>query len=288
MSLNGLKKNLGLSIEQKRLLIEPDNNISISRQCELLGLNRSSYYYEIATETPENLEIMKIIDKEFTAYPNTGTRVMTLKLESHGFKVNRKRLQRLYKVMGIDTVFPKKNTSKRCHEHRVYPYLLRNVKASYPNHIWSTDITYIPMYKGFVYLMAIIDWYSRYVIDWEISSSLESQFCIEAVNRAFKVCKCEIFNTDQGAQFTSTDFVEAILSRGVKLSMDGKGRALDNVFIERLWRSVKYEKIFFNEYLSTKELYNSLKDYFRYYNCNRPHLGLSGKYPKDLYYNNSR
>ena len=266
-------------------MIDPLNSqISISRQCELVGLSRPSYYYRPAKIDSYSLQLMHQIDEEFTRRPATGTRTMTNYLKQSGYDVNRKRVQHLYRTMGLEAVYPKKNLSQTHPEHKVYPYLLRNVRAAYPNHIWSTDITYVRMASGFAYLMAIIDWYSRYVLEWELSATLEADFCIKALRRAVSKRCCEIFNTDQGAQFTSPKFTGILLSKGIRISMDGKGRALDNVFVERLWRSVKYEKIYLHEFTSMCELRSVLNEYFRHYNYSRPHQGLKGRIPAEVYY----
>lgn len=190
--------------------------------------------------------------------------------------------------MGLEAIYPKKNLSKPTPGHKIYPYLLRGITASYPDHIWSTDITYIRMQHGFVYLMAIIDWFSRYVLDWALSTTLESDFCVETLRRAVDKGHCEIFNTDQGSQFTATKFTNVLLSADIKISMDGKGRALDNVFVERLWRSVKYEKIYLYEFNTVSEVEQAIGEYFEFYNHERPHQGIEKRYPADLYYANSR
>jgi len=214
-------------------------DISIRRQCDLLGLPRSSYYYEPASESEDNLRLMRIIDEQSMRHPTFGRRKMTDWLRLQGYEVNPKRIRRLMRIMGIFAVYQRPKTTLRNKQHKVYPYLLRDVPIKYPNHVWSTDITYIPMRRGFMYLVAVIDWYSRHVLAWEVSNSLEGSFCNDVLTAALATGKPEIFNTDQGSQFTSNTFTSILESHDIRISMDGRGRALDNVFIERLWRTVK-------------------------------------------------
>lgn len=269
----------------KRSLIEPEHKtLSITKQCQLLSIPRSTFYYRPVGISSYQLELMHLIDEIFTRHPYYGARSMQTVLFDLGYQVNRKRLRRLYYLMGLEAVYPKKNLSKRHPEHKIYPYLLRNISASYPNHVWSTDITYIRMHKGFVYLMAIMDWFSRFVLDWQLSISLESDFCIETLQRALEKGRCTIFNTDQGAQFTTPKFTSVLDSADIQISMDGKGRATDNAFVERLWRSVKYEKIYLNDYHTVQEVRCALDEYFYYYNFERPHQGIKNRKPADLYY----
>lgn len=236
-------------------------------------------------ETEENLQLMKMIDEEYTAHPFYGTRQMRNFLRKQGFKVNRKRVQRLMRKMGLQSVAPKPNTSKACSEHKVYPYLLRNLKIDHPDQVRCSDITYIRLQGGFVYLTAVMDWYSRFVLSWEVSVSMESDFCVSALERSLRLFGSpEIFNTDQGAQYTATNFTETLLSNDVKISMDGKGRAMDNIFIERLWRSVKYEEVYLKEYDNVSELKRSLKKYFDFYNYERSHSSLGDRTPADVYF----
>jgi putative transposase len=213
--------------------------LSVSQQCELLGLSRSSYYYEPATESAENLTLMTKIDREYTARPFRGSRGMTAWLRREGHEVNRKRVQRLMRLMGLEALYPKRRLSVGGAGHKVYPYLLRGVTIERVNQVWSTDITYIPMPNGFMYLMAVMDWYSRYVLSWRLSNTLDVGFCLEALEEALSQGCPEVFNTDQGVQFTSASFTGRLERAGAKVSMDGKGRCLDNVFVERLWRTVK-------------------------------------------------
>lgn len=278
-----------MSLTDKRNCIEPGHDrISIARQCELIGLPRSSHYRHSSqpVESPENLALMAIIDEEYTAHPFYGSRQMRAVLRRMGCKVNRKRIQRLMRLMGIQSIAPKPNTSKAHPGHKVYPYLLRNMDIICVDQAWSTDITYIPFSGGFVYLVAVIDWFSRYVLSWEISINMETDFCISALETAMRrYGRPEIFNTDQGAQFTSKAFTGVLKDAEVLISMDGRGRALDNVFIERLWRTVKYGEIYPKEYWSVAELVNSLKDYFKFYNNQRPHTSLNGNTPGEVYGN---
>jgi putative transposase len=265
-------------------LIDPDHAaLSVSRQCELLGLCRSSYYYEPATETAENLSLMEMIDQEYTAHPFYGSRRMAAWLEGAGHCVNRKRVQRLMRLMGLEAVYPKPKLSIGSTGHKVYPYLLRDVTIDRVNQVWSTDITYIPMPKGFMYLTAVIDWYSRYVLSWRLSNTLDVGFCIEALEEALSHGCPEVFNTDQGVQFTSESFTSRVLAAGAKVSMDGKGRCLDNVFVERLWRTVKYEEVYLWRHETVPLLERGLTKYFPFYNRERRHQSLENRTPAEVY-----
>lgn len=259
--------------------------LSISEQCSLIELPRSSYYYDPLAITEEELEIMKRLDKIYTDYPFYGYRKMTFELRNQGLIYNHKRILRLMQVMGIQALIPKRNLSKPSKDHLIFPYLLRNVNITKTNQVWSTDITYIPIYKGFAYLVAVMDWFSKYVLSWEISNTLDVHFCLNALEKALRFGKPEIFNTDQGSQFTSQRFVQMVLGNNIKLSMDSKGRALDNIFIERLWRSLKYEDIYLKEYRSYQELFTGLNKYFNFYNNKRTHQSLKYKTPADIYMN---
>jgi putative transposase len=275
-----------MSSAQKRLLIEPNNGvISIARQCALVGLPRSSFYFSPVPENELNLHLMKLIDEEYTRHPFMGSRKLTAWLTKLGYEVNRKRVQGLMRKMGIAAIYPKPSLSKANRQHKVYPYLLRNVKIERPNQVWSTDITYIRLNSGFIYLTAIIDWFSRFVLSWRLSNSLEVDFCIEALEDAFRIGKPEIFNTDQGSQFTSEIFTTKLTDAQVKISMDGKGRALDNVFVERLWRSVKYEEVYIKNYENVPDAYCNLEKYFHYYNNERLHQALGYRKPVSVHYN---
>jgi putative transposase len=262
--------------------------ISVKRQCQLLGLSRSSFYYKSSVISQEDIELMNLIDEEYTRHPFYGTRRMKVWLEREGYSVSRKRVRRLYRVMGITAVYPKKNLSKKDKSHAIFPYLLRDMAITEVDKVWSTDITYIRLEKGFVYLMAIIDWYSRYVLDWSLSVTLEADFCIETLARVLERGRCDIFNTDQGSQFTTPDFTGLLLARGIRVSMDGKGRALDNIFIERLWRSVKYESVYLMKFASVTEAKMHLKKYFDFYNHERPHQALNYKTPAAVYFEKER
>lgn len=261
-------------------------NISIERQCELLDLARSSYYYQPQGESDFNLELMRVMGDYHTLHPEWGRLMMTANLQRAGYLVNHKRVGRLMKLMRIRSVLPKPKLSLGNKEHKIYPYLLRDRKIETVNEVWSTDITYIPMPKGFMYLTAIIDWFSRYVLSWELSNSLENSFCIHALEAALQKAKPEIFNTDQGSQFTSYSFTKRLLSQEIKISMDGKGRALDNIFVERLWRTVKYDFLYLHAFENGKELYQGLKYYFDYYNNRRLHSSLEYKTPAEVYFSN--
>jgi putative transposase len=257
--------------------------LSIRRQCELLGLSRSSFYYEPAGVSAEDLRLMGLIDRQYTARPFYGSRRMVLWLEQQGEVVNRKRVRRLMRIMGLETIYPKPRLSQAGQGHRVYPYLLRGVKIERRDQVWSTDITYIPMASGFMYLTAVIDWYSRYVIAWGLSNSLDGSSSLEVLEEALDRGKPEIFNTDQGVQFTASDFTGRLEAAGVAVSMDGRGRALDNVFVERLWRSVKYEDIYVWCYETVGELRRGLGRYFEFYNEERPHQSLADRTPAAVY-----
>lgn len=268
-------------------MIEPDEQeIAISRQCGLIGLSKASYYYKPDPDPEEqyNHLLMRQIDEQFTKTPFYGSRKMTACLKRQGHKVNRKRIRRLMQMMGLESIYPKPNLSMSMKEHKKYPYLLRDVAVTRPNQVWSTDITYIRLMQGFIYLVAIIDWYSRYVLSWEISTTLDKEFCMKALNRALESGNPEIFNTDQGVQFTSLEFTGRLEGAGIKVSMDGRGRALDNIFVERLWRSVKYEEVYLKDYQDVRAAKDGLGSYFRFYNAERPHQSLGDATPSEVYY----
>ncbi len=259
--------------------------ISLRRQCELINLNRSSYYLSPAGETAFNLELMLVIDKEYTLAPFYGYRKMTVRLNRwHGYQINHKRVARLMRIMGIQAIYPVPRTSISNQEHKKYPYLLRNLEIKRPNQVWATDITYIPMPQGFMYLVAIMDWYSRFVIAWQLSNTLDSNFCVEALQFALQTGKPEIFNSDQGSQFTSQAFTSMLEAAEIRISMDGRGRAFDNIFVERLWRSVKYEDIYIKEYASVPALCAGLEAYFHLYNHERPHQSLDDRTPAEVHF----
>ena len=268
--------------------------LSVSRQCALLGLARSTAYYEPACESEENLWLMRQIDEQYLQTPFYGSRRMAIWLQSTGQRVNRKRVQRLMQVMGIEALYPKRRTTVRGEGHKIYPYLLsglaiervnllRDLAITRPDQVWSADITYVPLRRGFMYLVAVLDWFSRYVLSWRLSNSLETTFCLEALDEALALRRPEIFNTDQGVQFTSESFTSRLSSQGVAISMAGRGRALDNVFIERLWRSVKHEDIYLKDYGAADELYEGLEGYFRFYDHERPHQALAYQTPAVVY-----
>ncbi len=258
--------------------------ISTARQCRLLALPRASYYHRPRPKRPEDLALMRQIDEAYMASPFFGSRQMTEWLRRQGYPVNRKRVRRLMHLMGLEAIYQKPNLSRPNAEHRIYPYLLRRLKVTRPNQVWAMDITYVPIEGGFIYLCAVLDWYSRAVLAWELSNTLDARFCVQAVQRAIALHgPPEIFNTDQGCQFTSAEFTQPLLALGVKLSMDGKGRCLDNVFVERLWRSVKYEEIFLREYRSMVVAYARLEAYFEFYNERRPHSSLDGATPGEIH-----
>jgi len=266
-------------------LIEPDfKPISILRQCELLNIHRSGYYYEPVTESSTNLAIMRKLDELYTQAPFYGVLRMHQYIRSLGYNVNIKRIRRLLRLMGLLAIYPKKNLSVPNLENKTYPYLLKNLEINRCNQVWSSDITYIPMEKGFLYLVAIIDWHSRYVISWRISNTLEASFCLEALQEALTKGKPEIFNTDQGSQFTSNDFTNYLITNNIQISMDGKGRCLDNIFVERLWRSVKYEYVFLNSIKDGRELWHGLDNYFHFYNEKRFHQSLDYQTPAQVHW----
>jgi len=278
-----------LSVEQQRELIEVGHpRLSVRRQCQLLGLNRSTLYYQPAVETPENLELMRLIDRQYTAQPVFGSRRMTAWLQGEGHEVNRKRVQRLMRLMGLEAIYPRPKLSAAGAGHRVFPYLLRDVAIERVDQVWSTDITYVPLSMGFMYLAAVIDWHSRYVICWRLSNTLDGSFCLEMLDEALSLGKPEVFNTDQGAQFTAEAFTARLLTAGVLVSMDGKGRCLDNVFVERLWRTVKYEDIYIKGYETVPLLSAGLGSYFPYYNERRPHQSLDYLTPGQVYRSSRR
>jgi len=253
------------------------------RQCALLGLARASFYGQPVGESAENLPLMRLRDAQYTATPFYGSRRMTAWLRSQGYAVNRKRVTRLMREMGIEAIDTKPKLSQPTAGHKMYPYLLRGVQIERVNHVWSTDITSIRLQHGFIYLVAVIDWFSRYVLSWALSITLDGSFCLEALETALRGGRPEIFNTDQGAQFTSRAFTERLRQGGVQISMDGRGRALDNVFVERLWRTVKYEEVYLREYSTVREAQQGLGCYFGFYNDERLHQALGYRTPAAVY-----
>jgi putative transposase len=257
--------------------------LSVRRQCALLGLSRSSLYYAPAEETAENLRLMRRLDEQYTACPFYGSRRMTAWLLAQGEAVNRKRVQRLLRLMGLEALYPKPRLSVAGRGHRIYPYLLRGVSIERVDQVWSTDITYVPLKAGFMYLAAVIDWYSRYVLAWRLSNTLDGAFCLEMLEEALSTGRPEVFNTDQGVQFTAEAFTGKLRSAGVAVSMDGRGRCLDNVFVERLWRSVKYEDVYLRGYEAVPALEEGLGRYFAFYNEERFHQSLDYQTPGAVY-----
>ena len=282
-----LKKNLhclGLG-DRKSMISNNCKNLSIARQCDLVLVNKSTYYYKAKGLTQRDLEIIKMIDEIYTERPYFGARRMSKYLVPYGITIGRKAVSRYYRIMAIEAVYPKMNLSKRNQAHKIYPYLLRGVEITRVNQVWSTDITYIRMAQGFVYLVAVIDWFSRYILSWQISISLDADFCIAALEDAIeKHGQPEIFNTDQGSQFTSKDFITVLKEHKIKISMDGKGRALDNVFIERFWRSLKQEKIYMIILNTVKEAKNAITNYMDFYNKKRMHQSLEYLTPEQVYF----
>jgi putative transposase len=269
-------------------MVDAQAGPSVRRQCELLRLSRSGFYYEPVATSPEELALMRRIDELHLKYPFYGSRKLSHELRGEGHEANRKRVQRLMRLMGLEAMVPKPKTSEPHPEHVVFPYLLRGLTISRANQVWATDITYIPMRAGFVYLVAIMDWYSRRVLSWRLSNTLDLSFCVEALEEALATFgQPEIFNTDQGAQFTAEAFTTVLRNRGIAISMDGKGRCLDNVFVERLWRSLKYEEVYLHAYDSVAEARVGIGRYLDFYNARRPHQALGYQTP-DAFYRGAR
>ena len=268
----------------RRAVVQPDQPLSMRRQCEILAVNRSSVYYESAYPDSDELALMQRIDELHLEFPFLGSRRIARELRDAGQPVNRKRVQRLMRIMDIEAIAPKPNTSRREPEHPVYPYLLRNLSICRVNQAWAADITYIPLAHGFAYLVAIMDWYSRRVLSWRLSNTLDSSFCVEALQEALsRFGQPEIFNTDQGSQFTAEAFTSVLRERGIKISMDGKGRCIDNVFIERLWRSLKYEDVYLNDYDNPVDARAGIGCYLGFYNDRRKHQALGYQTPASFY-----
>jgi putative transposase len=278
------QKKLTASVEDKRALLDlahPD--LSIRRQCALLGLNRASYYYQATSISPLNLDLLRRIDQQYMAPPFYGVPRMTAVLRAQGYAVNRKRVQRLMRQLGIQAVMLRKRPATSTSGHRIYPYLLRDRPIKAPNEVWCADITYVPMPLGFVYLVAIMDWFSRYIVAWEIATSLEGSFCCTALERALGHGRPTIFNTDQGSQFTAQAFTSRLETAGVQISMDGRGRVFDNIFIERFWRSVKYEHLYLHDYQTVPAVVAGVQDYMDFYNTRRLHQSLAYQTPAAVY-----
>jgi putative transposase len=273
-----------LPVDGKRAMIEMSHPfLSIAEQCKALGLARSTFYYSPGEESPENLTIMRRMDEIYLNQPFYGYRRITAQLQREGHAVNEKRIRRLMQTMGLSAIYPKPNLSRMKEGKIKYPYLLRGITIECCNHVWSTDITYIPMKRGFLYLVAIMDWFSRYVLSWGLSTTLDEIFCLDALEVALMIGRPKIFNSDQGSQFTGSRFTSALVACGISISWDGKGRALDNVFIERLWRSLKYEEVYPKSYESVQEASKGISRYIKFYNKERPHQSLGYKTPFEIY-----
>lgn len=265
------------------ILEKEKSSMSLTRRCGLLGVSRSGWYYQPRPETEENLLLMKMLDRQYTAHPFYGVRRMTAWLEREGHMVNPKRVRRLLRLMGLEAIYPQPRLSLSDRGDGVYPYLLKGVEINRPNQVWCTDITYIPMRKGWVYLTVVMDWFSRYVLSWDVSVSMESEFCVGVLERALQVGTPEIFNSDQGSQYTSEAFTSVLKKAGVKISMDGRGRAYDNIFVERLWRSVKYEEVYLKDYQEPVDAREGLGCYLRFYNEERVHQSFAYNTPAEIY-----
>lgn len=258
--------------------------LSIGHQCDLLGLSRATYYYRSQRDESYNLSLMHLVDEQFTRAPFYGVDRMTAWLRREGHRVNPKRVRRLMRLMGLEAVYPRPRLSQNGAAHRKYPYLLRDLVIDRPDQVWCSDITYIRMVCGFLYLVAVMDWRSRYVLAWELSTTLDTEFCVRALQRAMGVSKPEIFNTDQGVQFTSAEFLGQLVAAGIRISMDGRGRVYDNIFVERLWRSVKYEEVYLREYRVVRDARDGLTRYFEFYNRERLHSALGNQTPHEVYF----
>ena len=258
-------------------------SFSVVRQCTLLGISRSGLYYQPVGVSEEDLTLMKLIDRQYLATPFYGTRRMAAWLKNQGYEVNRKHVRRLMRIMGLKTIYRRPRTSKPAPGHKIFPYLLSGMEITRPNQVWAADITYIPMARGFLYLVAIIDWYSRYVLSWRLSNTLNAGFCIEALKEALRKGQPGVFNTDQGAQFTDEAFTGLLQQHGVRISMDGKGRYSDNLFIERLWRTVKYEEVYLKAYQNGRDARVGIGDYLLFYNAERPHQALGYRTPAEVF-----
>jgi len=265
--------------------VEKDNRkVSVARQCELLDLWKYSYYYNSVTDDDYNLELMGLMDEQYTKSPFYGVRRMTAWLRARGYEVNPKRVRKLFQRMGFQAIYPHRRISFSSPGHKIYPYLLEGVKVERPDQVWGADITYIRLAHGFVYLVVVMDWYSRYVLSWELSNTLDSRFCVEALGKALWTSRPEIFNTDQGVQFSSQEFTGLLQDCEIKISMDGRGRATDNARTERFFRSLKYEKLYTMEYYSVGEVKSAIESFVNEYNHERPHQALGYKHPAEVYY----
>ena len=274
-----------MSLFERRKLVEPGHELSLVKQSALLGLHRSGLYYQPVAVSEEEVMLMNLLDKQYLKTPFYGCRKMQVFLQGQGYQVNHKRVRRLMRVMGIEAIYCRPNTSAPNKAHKIYPYLLKGLSITRANQVWATDITYVPMQKGFMYLMAIIDLYSRCVLEWSVSNSMEAEWCAHTLKKALsRYGKPDLFNTDQGSQFTADLFVEVLLSNQIQPSMDGKGRAIDNIFVERLWRSVKYEDIYLKSYHDGWHLEQGMEAYFRFYNQERAHQSLNLQTPQQVYH----
>jgi len=271
-------------VERRRAAVDRRHpSLSVVRQCKLLDISRSGLYYQPVEVSQEDLTLMKLIDRQYLATPFYGARRIAAWLKNQEYMVNRKRVRRLMQVMGLKAIYRRPRTSKPAPGNKIYPYLLNGMRVTRPNQVWAADVTYIPMARGFLYLVAIIDWYSRYVLAWRLSNTLDAGFCIEALEEALRKGVPEIFNTDQGAQFTGEAFTGLLQQHGVRISMDGKGRYSDNLFIERLWRTVKYEEVYLKAYQDGKDARVGIGGYFRFYNAERPHQALGYRTPAEVF-----
>ena len=269
---------------RKALVSVKHPRLSVVRQCGLVDISRSSYYYTPSVENEYNLELMCKIDRQFLETPFYGSRQMARHLRRHGYAVGRTRIRRLMRTMGLQAIYQKPRTSMPNTQHRIYPYLLRNLSVERPNQVWCADITYIPMRRGFLYLVAVMDWHTRAVLSWRLSNTMDSTFCVEALTEALsRYGTPEIFNTDQGSQFTSAEFTDVLSGAGVRISMDGRGRWMDNVFIERLWRSLKYESVYLREFETGLDAQCEIEKWLRFYNMERPHSFFGDKTPMEVY-----
>ena len=266
-------------------MVEPDESqLSVRRQCDLLGLTRSVVYYRSQRDRSADLALLRRLDEQYTQTPCYGVEKMTETMHQRGIGIGHNRVRRLLRLMGLEAIYPKPRLSMPDSEHRIYPYLLRGMRILRPNQVWMTDITYIRLRQGFVYLAAIINWFSRYVVSWELSITLEAQFCVRALERALLMARPEIFNTDQGSQFTSVAFTEVLKNAGVAISMNGKGRVFDNIFVERLWRTLKYEEVYLRDYGGVDDARQSMGRYFKFYNNVRRHKSLGYRTPAEVYF----
>ena len=274
-----------MSLAQRRKMVDRERpSLSMARQCVLLGVSRSGLYYRSRGTSEEDLALMQAMDRQYLETPFFGSRRMRVWLERQGMVVGRKRVQRLMRIMGLRAIYRSPRTSRPAPEHRVYPYLLEKIRVTRPNQAWAADITYLPMARGFLYLVAIMDWHSRYVVAWRLSNTLEADCCVDALQEALEQVQPEVCSTDQGSQFTSLEFTQVLQEHGVKISRDGKGRYTDNIFVERLWRTVKYEEVYLKAYANATEARRELSAYFRFYNDQRPHQALGYRTPAEVFH----